>query len=135
MDYYKILNFEVEPFSNSPDPGLFYNSAQHLEALQKLEISIRLKRGLNVVIGDVGTGKTTLSRQLLQKISNDNSIKFYLVLDPGFSSTVGFLKYLLYLFQPKKRYKSNDENVLKEIIKEHLFNYGVDKNINIVLPF
>jgi general secretion pathway protein A len=132
MDYYKILNFEMEPFSNSPDPGLFYNSVQHLEALQKLEISIRLKRGLNVVTGDIGTGKTTLSRQLIQKISNDESIKFYLVLDPGFSSTVSFLKYLLHLFQPEKEYSSNDENVLKEIIKEHIFTYGVDKNINIV---
>jgi general secretion pathway protein A len=133
MDYYKILNFEMEPFSNSPDPGLFYNSVQHLEALQKLEISIRLKRGLNVITGDIGTGKTTLSRQLIQKISNDESIKFYLVLDPGFSNTISFLKYLLHLFQPEKKCSSNDENVLKEIIKEYIFTYGVDKNINIVI--
>ena len=133
MDYYKILNFEMEPFSNSPDPGLFYNSAQHLEALQKLEISIRLKRGLNIITGDIGTGKTTISRQLIQKISKDDSIKFYLVLDPGFNSTISFLKYLLHLFEPEKEYDSNDENILKEIIKEHLFTYGVDKNINIVI--
>ncbi len=123
----------MEPFSNSPDPGLFYNSAQHLEALQKLEISIRLKRGLNIITGDIGTGKTTISRQLIQKISKDDSIKFYLVLDPGFNSTISFLKYLLHLFEPEKEYDSNDENILKEIIKEHLFTYGVDKNINIVI--
>ncbi len=133
MDYYKILNFEMEPFSNSPDPGLFYSSAQHLEALQKLEISIRLKRGLNIITGDIGTGKTTISRQLIQKISRDESIKFYLVLDPGFSSGISFLKYLLHLFEPEKKYESDDENVLKESIKEHLFTYGVDKDINIVL--
>jgi len=133
MDYYKILNFEMEPFSNSPDPGLFYSSAQHLEALQKLEISIRLKRGLNIITGDIGTGKTTISRQLIQKISTDDSIKFYLVLDPGFSSGISFLKYLLHLFEPEKKYESDDENVLKESIKEHLFTYGIDKDINIVL--
>ena len=123
----------MEPFSNSPDPGLFYSSAQHLEALQKLEISIRLKRGLNIITGDIGTGKTTISRQLIQKISKDDSIKFYLVLDPGFSSGISFLKYLLHLFEPEKKYESDDENVLKESIKEHLFIYGVDKDINIVL--
>ena len=98
MDYYKLLNFEKEPFSNTPDPDLFYNSVQHLEALQQLEISIRLKRGLSVVIGDIGTGKTTLSRQIIQKISNDDSIRYYLVLDPGFSNTANFLKQLLHLW-------------------------------------
>lgn len=133
MDYYKILNFKMEPFSNSPDPGLFYSSAQHLEALQKLEISIRLKRGLNIITGDIGTGKTTISRQLIQRISLDESIKFYLILDPGFSSTIAFLKYLLHLFEPGKTYDSDDENILKENVKEHLFTNGVDQNINIVL--
>jgi len=133
MDYYKILNFKMEPFSNSPDPGLFYSSAQHLEALQKLEISIRLKRGLNIITGDIGTGKTTISRQLIQRISQDESIKFYLILDPGFSSPIAFLKYLLHLFVPGEKYESDDENILKESVKEHLFTNGVDQNINIVL--
>ena len=71
MDYYKLFDFKIEPFSNSPDTRLFYHSKQHNEILQQLEISIRLKRGLNVVIGDIGTGKTTISRQFIQKISNE----------------------------------------------------------------
>ena len=133
MNYFKLLNFEREPFSNSPDPGLFYNSKQHLEALQKLEISVRLKRGLNVILGDVGTGKTTLSRQLIQKISNDDAIKYYVMLDPGFNSNGAFLRYLLHLFQVEEQYGTEDEAVLKEIIKKHLFSYGVDKQINIVI--
>ena len=133
MNYFKILNFEREPFSNSPDPGLFYNSKQHLEALQKLEISVRLKRGLNVILGDIGTGKTTLSRQLIQKISHDDTIKYYVMLDPGFDSTGAFLRYLLHLFQPEEQYDTDDEAVLKEIIKKHLFSYGVNNQINIVI--
>ncbi|MCP4672848.1 MAG: AAA family ATPase [Desulfobacula sp.] len=133
MDYYKLINFKKEPFSNSPDPGLFYNSKQHLEALQRLEISIRLKRGVNVVIGDIGTGKTTLSRQVIQKISNDNSITYFVMLDPGFNSTTGFLRYLLQLLLPKKKIDTDDENILKETIKKFLFKVGVDENMNIVL--
>ena len=54
MDYFSILNLNKEPFSNSPDPEYFFQSQQHLGCLQKLELSIRLKRGLNVVVGDVG---------------------------------------------------------------------------------
>jgi len=83
MDYYKILDFQKEPFSNTSDPRLFYHSRQHLEILQKLEISIRLKRGLNLVMGDVGTGKTTLSRQLIRKIQDDETMEYHLILDPG----------------------------------------------------
>lgn len=133
MDYFKLLNFEREPFSNSPDPGLFYHSKQHLEALQKLEIAVRLKRGLNVVIGDIGTGKTTLSRQLIQKFSNDDKIQYYVVLDPGFNTTGDFLRYLLNLFQPEKTFNTDDETTLKEEIKTHLFAHGVNKQINIVI--
>ena len=131
--YYKLLDFKIEPFSNSPDPRLFYRSQQHLEVLQKLEISIRLKRGLNVVIGDIGTGKTTVSRQLIQELSKDTAIEYYLILDPGFTCVHGFLSHILYLLIQKTPDKDLDENHLKEQIKIHLFTRGVDENTNTVL--
>ena len=67
MDYFRLLNLAREPFSNTPDPDFFYPSREHVGCLQKLELSIRLRRGLNVVIGHIGTGKSTLSRQLIRK--------------------------------------------------------------------
>jgi len=57
MSYYKLLELNSEPFSNSPEPDLFYQAPQYVQCLQKLEISIRLRRGLNVVMGDVGTAR------------------------------------------------------------------------------
>jgi len=78
MDYYKLIGLKKEPFSNSPDPDFFYNSGLHQKCLQKLEIAIRLKRGLNLVTGDVGAGKTTICRELLRKLSIDPEIKTYL---------------------------------------------------------
>ena len=66
MEYYEILHLGREPFSNSPDPDFFYSAPSYQESLQRLEIAIRLRRGLNVVLGEVGTGKTTLSRVLLK---------------------------------------------------------------------
>ena len=86
MKYYEILNLKTEPFSNSPDPELFYDSEQHVACIQQLELSLRLKRGLNTVIGDVGTGKTTLCRQLIRKFSNDEDFICHLILDPIFSN-------------------------------------------------
>lgn len=137
MDYYTLLDFKIEPFSNTPDPRLFYHSRQHLEILQKLEISLRLKRGLNVVMGDVGHGKTTISRQLIQKLSQDKAIEYYLILDPGFKSAQGSLIHILTLFTGKELGKAPgknlNENHLKEQIKKHLFQQGVDQNINTIL--
>lgn len=133
MAYYSLLNFENEPFSNTPDPRLFYHSRQHLEILQKLEISIRLKRGLNLVIGDVGTGKTTLSRQLIRKIQNDETVNHHLILDPGFDSARDFLAHLTQLFLGQAPKNSENETQLKEGIKNHLFTRFVEGGINTVL--
>ncbi len=133
MDYYRILNLEQEPFSNSPDPELFFNSKQHLEALQMLEISIRLKRGLNVVTGNVGTGKTTISRQLVKRISDDPELNYFLVLDPGFKTVADFLGYLLNLFTGETALAKEDENSIKERIKNYLFTQGVDRKLTTVL--
>ena len=61
MSYYKVLGLEKEPFSTSPDPEFFYLSKEHEAALTNILIELRIKRGLSVILGDVGTGKTTLA--------------------------------------------------------------------------
>ena len=91
MDYFTLLNMNREPFSNSPDPHFFFQSRQHVDCLQKLELALRLKRGLNIIIGAVGAGKTTLGRKLLNKLSSDDAIDTHLVLDPSFGSPLSFL--------------------------------------------
>ena len=55
--YLELLNLTREPFSNSPDPDAYYRTPTHEDCLNRLEIAIRLRRGLNVVLGEVGTGK------------------------------------------------------------------------------
>ncbi len=45
MSYYKVLGFEKEPFSTSPDPEFFYLSKEHETALTNILIELRLKRG------------------------------------------------------------------------------------------
>ena len=53
MSYYEALGLNKEPFSTSPDPAFFYRSSAHSTVIQRLEIAIRLKRGLSVILGDV----------------------------------------------------------------------------------
>jgi len=100
MDYFEVINLKKEPFSNSPDPDFFFRSNTHVDCLQKVELSIRLKKGLAVVIGDVGTGKTTLCRQMVRKFANDDQIETHLILDPGFQDASEFLKNLAKIYSP-----------------------------------
>jgi general secretion pathway protein A len=134
MEYFKILNLSKEPFSNSPEPEFFYESLQHVQCLQNLELAIRLRRGLNVVIGDVGTGKTTLCRQLINKFDGYNNIKTFLLLDPAFSTPTEFLTALFKMFGidiiPDS---SATEWQLKEVIKNYIFEQGVVKDNTVVL--
>jgi general secretion pathway protein A len=133
MDYFKILNLNREPFSNSPDPEYFFQSRQHLGCLQKVELALRLRRGLNVVIGDIGTGKTTLCRQLIRRFVDDDATETYLILDPAFSTPSEFLLTIAEMFEGDKAQNASNEWQLKEIIKQYLFRKGVDEKKTLIL--
>ena len=133
MDYFSILNLKQEPFSNSPDPEFFFHSREHLECLQKLELSLLLRRGLNVIIGDVGTGKTTLCRQLIRRFAKREEIHTHLILDPYFVDAHELLTTVSkMIIGPKTKLGSNEWQI-KEQIKKHLFKLGVEENKTTVL--
>ena len=92
MSYYEALDLMAEPFTTSPDPAFFYKSSGHNSVLKRLEIAIRLKRGMSLILGDVGIGKTTLSRALLQEFTNDDEFLFHMILDPSHNSEFQFLE-------------------------------------------
>ena len=133
MDYFSILNLKKEPFSNSPDPEFFFHSRQHLDCLQKLELSLLLRRGLNVIIGDVGTGKTTLCRQLIRRFAQKEEMETYLILDPHFLHASEFIATVVKLLTGKKPPAGSHDWQIKEYIKQYLFRKGVDQGKTIVL--
>ncbi len=133
MDYYKLLHLKKEPFSNSPDPAFFYRSRQHVDCLQKIELALRLKRGLNVVVGDVGTGKTTLCRQLLQSFSGDDRIVSRLILDPDFQDPQVFLGAVLHMFTGQLPPPGTPISKMKEALKQYLFQKGLEEKKTVVL--
>lgn len=135
MDYFQILNLQREPFSNSPEPDFFFHSDQHRVCLQKLELAVRLRRGLNVVMGEVGTGKTTLYRPLILNFSSAEKDGFetHLILDPSFSTTREFLSAVALLLGLPRSADGESEWQLKENIKNYLFRKGIDEGRIVVL--
>lgn len=100
MGYYRQLGLEKEPFSTSPDPDFFYLSKEHDIALTNVLIELYLRRGLSVILGDIGTGKTTLSRKLIQCLKERGDFVLNILLDPVFKSERHFLHDLMCNFGP-----------------------------------
>lgn len=136
MAYFSLLNLYREPFSNSPDPGLFFRSAQHSDCLQKLELAIRLRRGLNIVRGEIGAGKTTVCRHLIQSVSVEPQMDVHLLLDPAFTDELELLQALLQQMVGAPLAHADEMltgTACKERIKQHLFQRAVEEDRIIVL--
>ncbi|OGW77801.1 MAG: hypothetical protein A3K16_06035 [Omnitrophica bacterium RIFCSPLOWO2_01_FULL_45_24] len=131
MSYYEMLGLKKEPFATGPDPAFFYRSSSHNAALQRLEIMLRLKRGLGLILGDVGIGKTTMSRALVQAFANDHDYIFHIILDPSYKSEFQFLSSLVKMFGIKPNSRSTLD--YREEIERYLFKKGVDENKTVVL--
>lgn len=71
MDYLEFYHLKEQPFSNVVDNRFYYDSTQHAEALVRIKYAIDTMKGLAVVIGDIGTGKTTLARKLLDELDEN----------------------------------------------------------------
>ncbi len=81
--YQEYFGLKEPPFSIAPDPRYLFMSEQHREALAHLTFGIGSDGGFILLTGDVGTGKTTVSRCLLDQIPPDTHIAF--VLNPRLS--------------------------------------------------
>lgn len=71
MAYETFFRLKYEPFAVQPDPRFYFNSPQHAVAREYLLHAAERGRGLALLLGEIGTGKTTLSRRILTELSDD----------------------------------------------------------------
>ena len=69
----EFFGFTAKPFGKTPDPDFLYESPQHKEALARLEYAVDEKE-LAVLVGEVGSGKTTLSRALIDRVGDSRPV-------------------------------------------------------------
>ncbi len=132
MSYYKVLSLQKEPFSTSPDPSLLYLSRDHHSALMRLRISVKLKRGLSLLLGDVGAGKTTLSRRFAQLVSEERRVLIQMMLNPFYGSDIDFLQALCDRFTIPCEPARNAAYYFSRI-ESYLFQKGVEEGQTVVL--
>lgn len=78
------FGFTTKPFGKTPDPAFLYESPQHKEALARLEYAVEEKE-LALLVGDVGSGKTMLSRALVDRIGDARPV--VLLINPRLTPT------------------------------------------------
>ncbi len=121
--YETYYGFSEKPFSLTPDPKYLYRSQSHGNAFDLLQYAIRRREGFVVVTGDIGTGKTTLCRALLEQI--DRTTFTALVLNP-FLTEEDLLKRILQDFGVISRDEikaGRMANVTKQELIETLYDF------------
>jgi general secretion pathway protein A len=137
MSYHKILGFDKEPFSTSPDPEFMHLTREHEIALTNILIELRLRRGLMVIFGDIGTGKTTLSRKLIQELRQRHDMLFHMILNPSFDSEAQLLSSIMRNFNiPHNSRTANDVGEVMELrdaVEKFLIHKTIHEKKTVVL--
>jgi general secretion pathway protein A len=90
--YLEFYGFRDAPFSPTPDPKFLFQSVRHREALAQLVYGVRERKGFIVLTGEIGTGKTTLLRTLLERLDGNTPVAY---IHNSALSIEGLLEYML----------------------------------------
>jgi len=105
--YESFYGFHKPPFSNIPDPDFLFLSPHHKRALSILQYAVMARAGFCVITGNVGAGKTTLVRRVLQGL--DQRIHVGLVSNTQCENFEELLRWILLAFELEYRGKDKVE--------------------------
>ena len=117
--YKKFYGFKEDPFNITSDPEFFFSSARHNEAFHHLLYGIEQRKGISVLTGEIGTGKTTICRTILNHL--DKTTKTAFILNPNFSE-LQLLQLVLKDFGILPQQKNHTKLSLINTLNEFLIN-------------
>ncbi len=122
--YEAFYGFREKPFTISPDPAFLFLSRKHRRALVMLEYGLANQVGFSVITGEIGSGKTTLVRTLLQRIDSDTRVG--LVSNTQCESFEELLRWILLAFEREYRgldkvelYHAFTDFLVEEYARQH----------------
>ncbi|HOE17791.1 MAG TPA: AAA family ATPase [Syntrophorhabdaceae bacterium] len=107
IPYLEYFGFTEKPFGMSPDPAFYYESNEHKRAVDYLNFFLSQKEGFALIYGDVGSGKTTVSRIFINSLPRE-SYNTALILNPV-TDDMEFMKELLREFSVQDIPSTNKE--------------------------
>ncbi len=87
--YLEHYQLKASPFENTPDPRFLYASEDHTEALAGAEYTVRMRKGIVLISGEIGSGKTIITHVLRQRLAR---VATCFLIRQGHTSPVQFLK-------------------------------------------
>jgi general secretion pathway protein A len=130
VPYLSYFKLKEEPFNTTANPRFFYQSPMHSIALGKTEFIVDAKKGLTIVFGDTGYGKSTLARLLHGKFKEKGYISVLLT-NPNYPTTNSLLRTIIQEFQLPKTAKAFKDNL--DIFKGYLYQQAVTQSKTVVL--
>jgi len=115
LDYWKITKY---PFENVPDPDFMYYSPEHEEALVSMLYAVKRMKGAALLTGDIGSGKTTLSRVFIQQLP-EKEFDIGLITNPSLNA-LDFIKEVHYQLGIDST--TNSKTELLVILDNHLLD-------------
>ena len=109
--YETFYNLREKPFNLTPDPRFIYFTEKHCEALANLVYGIRERKGILVLTGEAGTGKTTMINALLDTLERTGVLSAF-IFNPLLTATE-FFEYLLSDMNLKGDFRSKSQVLIK----------------------
>lgn len=130
LPYLTYFDLKEEPFSTVPSPRYLFLTPIHATALGKTEFIVEAKKGLTVIFGETGMGKSSLARLLHQKFL-DKSFNSVLLTNPSYPTPNALLRTIIQEFQIPKTARAYKDNL--DLFKAYLYNQALEKGQTVVL--
>jgi general secretion pathway protein A len=131
LPYLSHFNLKEEPFSTVPSPRYLFLTPVHATALNKTRFVVETKKGLAVVFGDTGTGKSSLARLLHQKFADDDNMLSALVTNPNYPGPYSLLRTISQEFSVPRVARSYKD--MLDVFKAFLWDQAQQRKKTVVL--
>ncbi len=129
--YLAHFGLKEKPFSTSPDPRFAYATREHEIAATKIQYAVEERQGLFLLMGEIGTGKTTLSQFMMTNWRADPQIVAGHVTDPSPETPAPFLRLILgALGQPTYHRVEDNKAALREFL---IGEYKEDRTVVVMI--
>lgn len=128
--YEKYWGLTEKPFENTPDPRFMYYSKKHEEALTRLLYAVKEEKGAVMLTGEYGSGKTILSRILIDELIKDKIYEVALITHPQLTP-VQFIQEIIY--QLKNEHVKGSKPQLLHVMQDIIYKNFNEKKKTVIM--